>query len=103
MIENILGVGIESPQRAQGGNEHAHRMSVVVKTVHDLLDALVNEGVMGDVPGPLFQLFLVWQLAMQQQVSDFEIVAFLGQLVDRNSPIFEDTFVAVDEGDAAFA
>ena len=31
-------------------------MGVVVKAIHDLLDTLVDEGVMGDVPGPVLQL-----------------------------------------------
>ena len=45
----------------------------------------------------------VGQFTIEQQVSDFEISALLGELIDRIAAIFEDAFVAVDECDAALA
>jgi len=102
-IEDVLGVGIERRKCAQRRDQNSHRMRVVMKAIHHLLNALVDEGVMGDVPGPVFQLSFSWQLAVQEQVSDLEIGTLLGQFFNRKSAVLENAFVAVDERDAAFA
>src|SRR5262249_33168456 len=39
------------------------------------------------------------QLAVHQQVGDFEVVGTLGQLLDRIAAVLEDALVAVDVGD----
>src|ERR1044071_2739817 len=78
-------------------------MSVVVKPVDDLFDVLVDERVIGDVFGPAFELSRRWELAIQQQVSDFEISALLRQLVYRITAILEYSLVAIDERDATLA
>ena len=49
------------------------------------------------------QLVLRRQLAVEQQVGGFEIGALLRELLDRIAAVFEDAFVAVDEGDGAAA
>ena len=48
-VEDVLRVRIKSRKRAERRFKHSHRMGVVVKTVDDLLDAFVDEGVVGDV------------------------------------------------------
>ena len=52
-IEDMACVRIESGERRNGGNEHAHGVGIVMKAIEKFLDAFVNEGVMGDVVGPL--------------------------------------------------
>ena len=59
-VEDIFCVGIKSRERAERRFKHAHRMRVVVKAVDHLLDVFVDEGVIGDVPGPLFELCFGW-------------------------------------------
>src|SRR5213594_1036727 len=38
---------------------------------------------------------------MQQQISNLQVTALFGQLIDRISMIFKDAFIAVDKSDAA--
>ena len=45
LIEDLLGVGIERRERADGTQEHAHRMRVVLEPFHQLLDVLVKHRV----------------------------------------------------------
>ena len=100
-IENVFGVGIKRGKSGDGGNQHAHGMGVVVKSVEKFFDAFVNEGVMRDVVGPVFQLRFRRQFAAQKQIGGFEIRALLGEFFDRISAVAKDAFVAIDERDLA--
>ena len=64
---------------------------------------LVQHGVMRDLPDPVFVLLRGRQLAEEQQVGDLQIGAMLGQRLDVVAAVAKDTFVAVNEGDAALA
>src|SRR5712691_8421307 len=74
-----------------------------MEAVQELLDALVDEGVMGDVVGPLLQLPSGGQLAAQDQVGSLQIIALLGQLLDWIAAVAQDAGVAINESDAALA
>ena len=78
-------------------------MRVVVESVHELLHVLVDHGVLHYFAIPLFQLFLRGKFAVQQQVSDFQKSAVLGQLLDGIAAIPQDAGVAVQVGDGAVA
>ena len=51
--------------------------------------------------GPGLQLVVCRQLAEQNQVGRLEVVAVLGELLDRIAAIEQDALVAVDVGDGA--
>src|SRR5467141_1770558 len=55
---------------------------------------------MGDVVNELLFLLLGRQFAVEKEIGDFKEIALGGKLLDRVSAIEEDTFVAVDIGDA---
>ncbi len=55
-VKNFLGIVIESGERGDRGNHHAHGVGVIVKSVEKFLDALVNEGVVSDVVRPFLEL-----------------------------------------------
>ena len=57
----------------------------------------MDDGVVGDVVGPLVQLRLGREFAVEDQVGDFEIRALLRQFLDRIAAIAQDSLVAVDE------
>src|SRR6266498_5632473 len=78
-------------------------MCIVMKAVDHLLDTLVDEGVIGDVVSPGLQFCFCRQFAVEKEICNFEIGALLSKLVNRIAAIFEDTFVAVDKSDSAFA
>ena len=102
-IEDLLAVRIEGRHRADGADEHAHRVRVVGEPLHELLDVLVHHGVHGDGVDPVVELGLGGQLAEQDQIRRLEVGAGLGQLLDRVSAIHQDALVAVDVGDLALA
>jgi hypothetical protein len=76
-------------------------MGVVLKPLHQLLDVLVQQGVLRDFVGPGLELFFGGQLSEEDQVRGFEIGAVLGQLLDGIPAIPEDALVAVDLGNRA--
>ena len=102
-VLDVLGVGIEGREPADGAEQHAHRVRVVAVALEELDDVGVDVGVVADVLGPLVELRLVGQLAFVQQVGHFEEGRLLGDLLDRIAAIAQDAAVAVDEGDGAAA
>ena len=58
-------------------------MGVVPKSFHQQLHVLVNERMEIDLVRPFLQLFVRREFAVQDQVGDFEIRAFVCQLLDR--------------------
>ncbi len=102
-IKNILGVRIKSGKRGNRGNQHAHRVSVVVKTINEFLDALVDERVMRDVVSPIRQLRFRGKLAVKNQVRGFDVCAFFRQLFDRIAAVTQNSLVAVNIGNLARA
>src|SRR5690349_21704587 len=102
-VEDLFCIRIESRERTERRFKHAHRMSVVVETIDYLLDALIDEGVIGDVFGPALELCSCREFTIEQQIRDFEVSALLRKLLDRISAILENAFVAVDEGDTTLA
>jgi hypothetical protein len=78
-------------------------MGILRQRTEEGLEVLVDHGVARD--GPLEDLILARarQLAVAEQVRDFEEVAVLGQLFDRVAAIAQDALVAIDERDCARA
>jgi diguanylate cyclase (GGDEF)-like protein len=74
-------------------------VGVVAKALDELLDVLVDEGVVGDVEDPALELLLGRQLAKDQQVGDLEVGRVLAQLLDRDPAMLEHAGVTVDVGD----
>ena len=53
-IEHVFCIRIKSAKSCDRRNEHAHGVCVVVETINETLThVFVNEGVMGDIEGPL--------------------------------------------------
>ncbi len=73
LLVDLVGVRVERRQRADGGDEHAHRVGVVAEALHEVLDVLVHERVDRDLVDPAAQLGLVGQPAVDQQVGDLEV------------------------------
>ena len=48
-------------------------------------------------------LVLTGQMAVQEQIADFEVRALLGQLFNRVAAIHERPFIAINKGNGAFA
>ena len=74
-VVELLRVRVEGRERADRGEQHPHRVGVVAESLDELLDVLVDEGVVGDVVGPGVELGLRRQLAEDEQVGDLEVGA----------------------------
>jgi len=59
--------------------------------------------VVSDVLGPALEFRLIWQFPVQQEISNFEIVALFCKLIDWITAIFEDALVAINERNSALA
>ena len=102
-VVNIVGVGIKRRERADGADQHPHRMRVVAEALHELLDVLMHHRVDLDVVLPALVVLAVGQLTFDDQIRGLEVVALLRQLLDRIAAIAQDPLVAVDKRDPAAA
>jgi len=78
-------------------------MSVIVKTVQEILQVFIEHGVTGDHLLEPDQLLFHGQLAVQEQIGDLEKTRLGRELLDRIAPIEQDPVLAVDVGDGAVA
>src|SRR3972149_5112229 len=99
----MLGIRVERGESRHGAYEHAHGVGIVLQALHELLDVLVDVGVVGDVVGPLVELVAGGQLTEENEIRRLQEVGVLGQLLDGVAAVFEDTAFAVDVGDGAAA
>jgi hypothetical protein len=63
----------------------------------------VQHGVVGDVVVEFDLLFSVWQIAIEQEIADFEEIRVFRQLFDRITAMEENPVIAVNIGDLGFA
>jgi len=102
-IMDVDRVVIESRQRPHHAGHHRHGMGVVIEAAEEILEPLMDHGVVVDGFLELVQFDLGWKLAAQQQIADFQKRAFFRQLVDRVATILENTLITIDVGDVAGA
>ncbi len=102
-VADVAGVRVERREGPDRRHQHPHRVRVVAEPLHELLDVLVHERVVGDLVHPGVVLRLGRQGAVHQEVGDLEEVGLLGQLLDGVAAVLEDPLLAVDEGDGAAA
>src|SRR5438045_2246827 len=74
-----------------------------MKTIEKFFDALVNEVVMADVPGPVLELFFGGQFALKKQVRGFKVGAFFHEFFNGIAAVAQNSLVAIDIGNAADA
>ncbi len=101
VVLDVLGRRVEGRERAHGGQQHPHRVGVVAEALHELLDVLVDVGVVGDLVDPGVELVLGRQLAVDQEVRHLEVGGLLAELLDRVPAVLEHAGLAVDVGDRA--
>src|SRR5215210_1753608 len=100
-VVHVPGFRVEGRERAYRREQHARRVRVVTETVHEVLDVLVDVGVVGDLVDPVVELLLVGQVSVEEQVGDLQKAGVLGELFDGDAPVLKDAILAVDVGDIA--
>ena len=103
VVLDVLGAGVEGRERADGREQHPHRMGVVAEALHEALDVLVHVGVDRDLVLPLVVLLLGGELAVDEEVRDLEVGGVLGEVLDRVAAVLKDPGLAVDVRDLASA
>src|SRR5665811_2188188 len=76
-------------------------MRVVAKAQHERPKVFVHERVKRDFVDPFFMLFAGRKFAVDQEVCHLQKCGMLGELLNGVAAVFEDSFVAVDEGNGA--
>jgi hypothetical protein len=102
-IVHVHRVVVVRGHRAHDGGQHRHRMRVVPESAEKPQHAFVQHGVGANGCVELLQLAGARQLAIEQQISDFDEARMLRELLDRIAPVEENSFFTVDEGDRALA
>ena len=100
-VGDVARVRVERRQRTDRGHQHAHRVGVVAEALHEGLDVLVDERVVGDLVHPGVHLRLGGERAVDEEVGHLEEAGLLRQLLDRVAAVLQDALVAVDVGDRA--
>ncbi len=93
---------VEGREGADNAAHDGHRVRIAAEAVEEILQLLVNHGVVLDGVVELGLLFCAGQFALEQQEAGLQEVGFLGQLIDRVAAVQEYTLVAVDVGDLGF-
>src|SRR5215212_5925307 len=73
------------------------------ETIHEVLDVLVYVGVMGYLVDPTAQLILGRKPAVVQKIGDLEVGGLIAQLLDGDSPVFQDPRLPIYVGYGAAA
>ena len=102
-IGNFQAVLIESGQCADYAHHHRHWVCITAETTEKPCELLMHHGVMHHGVDKLLFLFGGRQLAVNQQVAGFQIIALFRQLLDRIAAIVQIAFIAVDKGYFRFA
>ena len=100
---NIEGFVIEGRQGTDNPGHHRHRMGVVLESIEKLVEASVDHRVAGDRVLEIRQLLNVRKLRVQQQVTDLQKAAMLGELLNRVAAIGKLSIGSVQIGDGALA
>ena len=95
-----IAVGIEHPQRRDRGLERLHRMPGVRERLQEIDETEPDVPVRREILAPLLQLGPVGELSPEKEVARLFEGAVLRQRLDRQSAVFQDSLIAVDEADA---
>src|SRR5690606_24754296 len=86
-IMDVHRVVIERGHRGDNAGQHRHRMCVVLKSVEEPEQRLVDHRVILNRVRELRELLARRQLTVDQQISNLEAVAFFCEWLARKSPI----------------
>jgi hypothetical protein len=92
---------VEGRQRRHRRGEDAHRVGVHREAVEEPLELLVEQRVVRQLRGPVRELALGRQLAIDQQVCRLDERRAVRELLDRIPAVAQDAGVAVEIGDRA--
>ena len=101
LVERVAAVLVERRERADRRSQDRHRVGVHRERVEEVAELLADERVALDLVDPCVQLLGRRQLALDQEVGDFEERRALGKFLDRVAAVAQDPVVAVEVCDGA--
>ena len=102
-IRDVGRIVVEGRHCADHADHRRHGMAVAAEAAEEIVHLFMHHRMMRDTMFEIAELFDGRQFAIEKQVADFQIMRFLGQLLDRVAPIPQFALVAVDEGDRGIA
>ena len=97
-VVDVEGIVIEGGQGADHTAHDRHGVGVTAEAAEEEGDLLVHHGVAGDQAFKFRVLRLGGRLAVQQDVTDFQVTGLGGQLGDGITTVQQDTLISVDIG-----
>ena len=102
-IIDVQIVVIEGRQSADHTAHYRHRVRVAAEAVKEAAQLFVQHGVIGHTLAKFLILRGIGQIAIQQQIGNFEEARFFGQLINGIAAIQQNAGIAINIGDGAFA
>ena len=97
-VGDVGRIVVERRHCTHDADHDRHGMGVPAEPAEEILHLLVQHGMPGDREFERLQFFRLGQVAVKQKKTDFEVMRFLGQLVDRVAAVQEFALVAIDIG-----
>ncbi|MCY1234612.1 hypothetical protein D9M72_472000 [compost metagenome] len=98
-VEGVQGILVEGGEGGYCRGEYRHRVRVTREAAEEALQLFMQQGVAADPLVKGVQLGGRRQVAVDQQVGNFQEAGVLGQLLDRVPAVPQDSGIAVDVGD----
>ncbi len=101
-VVDVGGVVIERGHRSDHGGHHGHGVRIVMETLEETQQLLVDHGVPQDRFLERIELRLTGQRAVDQKIGHLEKARLLGELLHRIAAIQQHPLLTVDERNLAF-
>ena len=102
-IIDVEIVVIEGRQRANHTAHHRHWVRIAAEAIKEAAQLFMQHGVIGHTLAEFLILRGIRQIAIQQQIGNFEEARFFGQLFNRIATIEQNPRIAINVRDGAFA
>ena len=102
-VIDVHRVVVVRRHRSDDSRQHRHRMRVITKAAEESQHAFVEHRMCANRLCESLQLGHLRQITVKQQVGNFDEARVGGELLDRVTPIHQDSLLAIDERDVRSA
>ena len=102
-VRDVQTVLIECRQCTDHADHHRHRMRITAEAAEEPSQLFMHHRMTADGIVKFCLLLRCRQFAVNQQITDFQIIGFFGKLFNRITTVIQQAFVAVDISDFGLA